>query len=192
MAAKGMRKLSTFSPQFIVFFLLLLVLLLMLLSPPLLLFVFFFLLLLYLPCIYNCMLLCVRHCGKMQVFIWISSSSGNVCLLTQKCCNPLSSTLFYPHTSLIWFYITAVLTDHGGPVSSTSREQIKSIKPYYPSTDRVEMTLSCLWDSWICFILIQDRPFINLLSDQWGVKKEELTSLNVLQCLSCIITHLWK
>lgn len=36
--------------------------------------------------------------------------------------------------------------------------------------------------------------FINAVfcADQWGVKKEELTSLNVLQRLSCIITHLWK
>lgn len=60
---------------------------------------------------------------------------------------------------------------------------------------RVETTLCYPWIRWIYSLLISVTTTFHqchLPSGQWGVKKKELTGLNVLQCLSCIITHLLK
>lgn len=50
------------------------------------------------------------------------------------------------------------------------------------------------WIMGIYFLLIRVTTVTfhqcRLPPDQWGVMKEELTTPNVLQCLSCIITHL--
>lgn len=82
----------------------------------------------------------------------------------------------------------------GGRVSSTLWGQIRSITRSI-DRQRAETTPRCLSISWIYSLLIRVTATFHqchLPPDQWGVKKEELTGLNVLQCLSCIITHLSK
>lgn len=111
--------------------------------------------------------------------------SAEVCWYTWTRCNhPLSTLLSVWGPNLILIH-RGVNSCSGQAVHESPYGHVRSITP---SVYRRP------WITGIYFLLIRVATVTfhqcRLPPDQWGVMKEELTTPNVLQCLSCIITHL--